>query len=225
MISRRESLIGLGLAFSGLGVLAAKPNQSTRSLFNMEEFVPDRIGDWVKGASTVDAVPQLTAYERSVYEQVVVRHYFKRGALPITLLMAHNRAQSFSSELHRPDVCYPASGFKVLSRQALILPLPIGQIPANYLRAIRGARQDGVLYFTRIGDSFPATLLQQRLDIVQSVFNRQEPDGIVFRLSTPATADQTRLVELKDFASAFYLALPIKGRQILAGAHLSEKDE
>jgi len=35
----------------------------------------------------------------------------------VTLLLAYNRAQSYASQLHRPDVCYPASGFKILRQK------------------------------------------------------------------------------------------------------------
>lgn len=225
VISRRETLIGLGLASSGLGVLSMKPKQSAKQLSSLNALIPDRVGAWATGSFAVNPVPQLTTYERSIYEQVVVRHYFKHGLPPMTALIAYNRAQNFTSELHRPEVCYPASGFKIVSQEASNLSLPMGQIPANYLRATRGKREDGVFYFTRVGDNFPTTLLEQRLVIAASVFSRRDQDGIIFRLSTPASRDQKRLAELKDFASAFYLALPRKGQQIIAGAHLSEKDE
>ena len=225
MLSRRETIIGVGMAAGGLVTFAAKPRPISGPLQELDKLVPNDVGGWKANETDAIKVPQPDRYSQSVYEQVLVKHYFKSGQKPITLLMAYNRAQSYSSQLHRPEICYPASGFKIIEKENLELSFNGDVIPSSYLRATRGQRQDGVLYFTRLGDYFPLTLLQLRRKIAASVFTTGVQDGIVFRLSTPTTASVSRKNILTDFAGDFFNSTSNKGRQILVGPKFSEMGE
>jgi EpsI family protein len=217
MISRREIIIAAGLTLGGGAVFAAGRQAPGGAGLNVDELIPNQIGEWNAQASDDIILPPSSSYARSVYEQVVTRRYVRDDQPPITLVIASNRAQSYASQLHRPEICYPASNFKTIEAAERDLSFGQTRVPAGFLTARRGPRTDYVLYWTRIGDQFPNSLWEQRRMIAGSVFKGGRRDGVVVRFSVTNVARTEGVAVMDKFAQDFYASLSDVGQDFLLG--------
>jgi len=222
MMSRRDMVIGLGLITGGGAVFAARRESSQGEVFDYNAVIPEQFGEWTASASEDAVLAPQSNYARSVYEQIITRRYSAPGRPMVTVVIAANRAQSYASQVHRPEICYPASNFEILDQRDLSLDLGGQAIPAGLIEAQRGSRVDEVLYWTRIGDAFPRSLWEQRRRIASSVFTSGLRDGVVVRFSVTNTPDADALVVMDKFAQDFYIALPEEGRSLLLGSAVNE---
>lgn len=179
-------------------------------------MLPARMGPWISGAAD-DVVIAPDALSDSVYQSLAAKRYSAPGVPPITLVVAYGAAQSYETQLHRPEICYPASGFWIEAQGADDLRLPPGPLPASVLRARRGDRADTVLYWSRIGTSHPQGLWPQRFAIMRSALSQGGADGVLVRISrTSVRADQDRIA-LSNFARTMWAALAEPERALLFG--------
>ena len=218
IITRRDFVIGGSMIAGGLLAFGATPAQPDRTGINFKTALPERFKDWRRIERRLDSIPQPSNYAQSIYEQVLIRHYKSASGQILTLLIAYNRAQSYRSQLHRPDICYPASGFSILSQKTISLPIGSGaKIPSQIIRTKRGKRHDTVLFWTRLGDKFPTTLFDQRLEIARSVFRRQRNDGVVLRVSMPSNPDKVDETTLLDFIELLMAEISNEMQALLLG--------
>ncbi len=179
-------------------------------------MLPTRMGAWVSGAAD-DVVIAPDALTNSVYQSLAAKRYSAPGQSPITLVVAYGAAQSYETQLHRPEICYPASGFWIEAQGADGLRLPPGTLPASLLRARRGDRADTVLYWSRIGDRHPQGLWPQRFAIMRAALTQGGADGVLVRISrTSVRPDQDRAA-LSTFAQTMWTALAAPERALLFG--------
>ena len=100
------------------------------------------------------------------------------------LLVAHGGNQSDLLQLHRPEVCYPALGFAITSKQKTTLAMPGGgTLPVVQLVAVSGERRENIIYWTRLGEFFPTSGSEQRSVLLRSAMQGFVPDGVLVRAS------------------------------------------
>ena len=58
-------------------------------------------------------MPPQDQLQDKVYSQLLTRTYANQAGDEIMLLIAYNGAQDGVVQIHRPEVCYPASGFRL----------------------------------------------------------------------------------------------------------------
>jgi EpsI family protein len=216
-IDRRRVMLGSALiGAAGLAVAARPPRPHTRlSQDALDRAVPIT----VPGYRTIDTsgvvLPPQDALSQLIYDGLVIRSYLAPDGMPLSLVVAYGATQDYALQLHRPEICYPASGFRVGAVDAVPLSLEGHPIAASTLLATRGSRQERLLYWTRLGDRFPVTLWQERAAIVAAALRHEAADGVLVRLSTSAEGGASALL---DFAHAWAAALPPVGRTLLLGA-------
>jgi EpsI family protein len=134
------------------------------------------------------------------------------------LLVAYGSSQGGMLQIHRPEICYPASGFKLSETQVTSVPLSGGKaIPSRSFVANSDTRVEQVLYWTRIGEFLPTSWWSQRLSVVRANLRGRIPDGLLMRLSTVSEdADQAQAT-LKKFARSMIEAMPAAERRMLIG--------
>lgn len=211
------------LAGGGLAGLAAQHRRVPQAAPapDIAEGLPPKVGHWQQGESGSVVLPPEDAYTRSVYDQIVARYYFAEGAQTVSILVAYGLAQSYAAQLHRPEVCYPASNFRIERNGEVPLDIGKRRLPANYLLAARDRRRDAVLYWTRIGASYPQEIWQQRWAIARSAFDRSVQDGIVVRMSLASTSPRNDIDVLSRFARGLYGQLLPKYQELLFGAMMA----
>jgi EpsI family protein len=86
--------------------------------------------------------------------------------------------------VHRPEVCYAASGFQIHGLHSLDLAVgPARNIAAQTFVGLRDDRVENVLYWTRIAGVFPRNLMDQRLAMLKLGLEGVVPDGVLVRMS------------------------------------------
>lgn len=217
-------IVGSGLAASGLVAAGLRPRLAHAAPIDIEPLLPARFDGWISSV-TDDVVVAPDALSKSIYDSLTAKRYTSPAAPPVTLVIAYGPAQSYESQLHRPEICYPASGFRILRQLNADLRMPAGTLPASLLWARRGERADAVLYWSRIGEQHPRGLWTQRFAIARAALTRGGSDGVLVRLSCPARSEVADRVVLSGFASALTAALSPAGRELLIGRLNANRQE
>ncbi len=163
-------------------------------------------------------LPPPDQLARLLYDQQVARSYTSPDQLPVMLLLAYGSSQSGMLQIHRPEICYPASGFKLTETQVTSVPLTQSvALPSRSFTANSDTRVEQVLYWTRIGELVPTGWWSQRFAVVRSNLHGKIPDGLLVRLSTVSNdADQAQAT-LKKFARAMLEEMSPATRRMLIG--------
>jgi EpsI family protein len=215
-IDRRRMVLGSALlGAAALAAVARPPRPSVRlSQEALDRAMPGAVPGYLPIEAGGVVLPPEDALSALIYDGLVVRSYQAPGGDPVSLVVAYGATQDYALQLHRPETCYPASGFRIGPVEPLELPLGDRRIPASTLLATRGSRQERVLYWTRLGDRFPVTLWQEREAIVAAALRRRVADGVLVRLSTPSDGG---LALLARFAEAWAGALQPSARALILG--------
>jgi EpsI family protein len=202
--SRREVL--LGGAFGAAAILSglARPGTdrwlSSRSL---EAVVPASIGPWRQSSSAGVLIPQGEDDPEAVYDDLLTRNYVSDAASSVMLLVAYGNAQTGGTQLHRPEVCYPAAGFRMQRSSDTRLRLAgDAVVRARLMTAVARGRVEQILYWTRIGRDFPTDSLGQRWSVLRQTLQGNVPDGALVRMSTINPDQDAGDRVLRNFASA-----------------------
>lgn len=216
--TRRELLIGMGcIAASGVA-LAMKPRHQIEFLGSskIEELVPKRFGEWSFVASSGLVLPPQDQLQDKLYTQLLTRTYANAAGAAIMLLIAYNASQDGVVQVHRPEVCYPASGYRLTSIAEHEVPLTRDlRIPSRYIVAETGLRREEIIYWTRLGSHFPRRWFDQRLAVFLQNLHGDIPDGLLVRISS-VTPDGGA-APLDGFARDLYAGVGAKMRRLLVG--------
>lgn len=223
-ISRRDLLIGGAcLAVAG-GAYARMPRRRLASIpkDGLEKLAPDHIGDWRYETTSGIVLPPPDELARLLYDQQVTRAYTSDKAPPVMLVMAYGSSQGGMLQVHRPEICYPASGFRL--SQTVTDTLPIGEgrgVAVRAFTATGDTRIEQVMYWTRIADALPTSWTSQRIAIMESNLKGSVPDGLLVRLSTVSDNVSTGRAILAEFARAMLATVGPAGRRQLLGASIA----
>lgn len=184
-LSRRSLLLGgMLVATSATAAALQLRVRFQRPLHeDLGDQIPRAVGQWneIDGGEVVRP-PEAAATNR--YDQEVSRVYATEGMPGVMLMIAYGTTQSDTLQVHRPEFCYPASGFSLGESQKVRQPVGSSlQIPATFFTAVRGDRVEQVLYWVRLGKHFPTSWLQQHLARLEDRATGVVPDGILVRAS------------------------------------------
>lgn len=198
-IDRRTVMLGGAFAAAfGLGTWLT-PRYELRYLEggNLGPVIPERFGAWVSEFDPNLIVPPSEgSLTDRLYDDLVTRRYRNtQTGEQVMFLAAYGASQTDDLQLHRPEACYPAVGMQIASRKPVTLALAGRKIPAVELTATAPGRVEDIVYWSRMGDSFPRTADEQRSEKLAEAFKGNIPDGILVRAShvrpegAPPTAD------------------------------------
>lgn len=192
-----------------------------RPPINLETMIPQQIGEWRNMPNTAQQLvnPEQQATIDRIYAATLSRTYINPQGYRIMLSVAYGKNQSESLALHKPEVCYPAQGFKLVSNQRFELDLPGRTIPASRLVTQFGQqRHEPVTYWTMVGDipthgGSHKKLTEIRYNLLQGVV----PDGVLMRVSSidRDTANAHRIQA--DFSRELVAAIAPENRARFAG--------
>ncbi len=210
----------MGLA--AVGGIAARPAPKAHAgapRYVLEQVVPKQFGDWRElPQQQVQVVnPQTKELLDKLYSQLLSRVYVNSQGYRIMLSLAYGDDQSGDLQAHKPEVCYPAQGFKLNGNVADVLSTPFGSIAARRLDTSLGTRKEPVTYWFTVGDTAVQNKLQQRMVQIRLGLTGQLPDGLLFRISslddTPARAYRAH----DGFVTDLLKAVPPQDRARLSG--------
>lgn len=198
--SRRAVLIGVAAAATSVAAARAVPRANGDAALHkpLETLIPKVLGEW-RYLTSAGVVASAENDDADMYDDLLTRIYEAPGHAPVMLLIAYGRTQGGSLQLHRPETCYPAQGFTLSESTPRELGLAGDNVvPARAFTAKRDDRIERLIYWTRIGDRFPLSSMQEYQAIFASVMRRTVPDGVLVRISAigPDTTRSDATVDL-----------------------------
>jgi EpsI family protein len=220
--NRIALVLGLMMCAASVGAIVARPtvkaaDQGPR--ISLESMVPKQFGDWREEPQRAGQVvnPQTQELLDKLYSQILTRTYINSQGYRIMLSLAYGSDQRGELQAHKPEVCYPAQGFKLHRTESVPLSTPVGSIPAQRLMTSLGPRQEPVTYWFTVGDKAVQSKLERRLVQIAYGLTGRIPDGLLFRVSS-IDEDQTRANRFHDqFVNQLLQAIPTGDRVRLSG--------
>ena len=188
------------------------------SVVSLGTIVPVAFGDWreaQEGAQVVN--PQTQRLLDSLYSQILTRTYVNKQGYRIMLSLAYGDDQRGGLQAHRPEVCYPAQGFKLHMQREGSLQTAFGTIDVRRLTTSLGSRNEPITYWLTVGDTVIRTSLDKRLAEIRLGLTGQIPDGLLFRVSS-IDSDEARAFDMqRAFAADLLGAVSPQARRQLSG--------
>ena len=220
---RRDALVLLGAmaAASGLAWLArpvADAADNARPL-DLDRLVPQEFGTWRLDESTRAFVrpAALQGQRYGIYDQVLERAFVDDQGRQVMLSVVYGKRQSAALQLHRPEVCYRASGYRVLDTQRGVAVLAGREVPVTDLRAELPGRLEPVTYWTLLGGEPVADPSESRWRRMGFAFQRKLADGMLVRVSSinvePAAAFELH----RRFADSLLRSMSAHDQALIAG--------
>ena len=210
----------LGAAITGF---AARPRAKAATGIVLESAVPKSFGEWTElpdqGVQVVN--PQTKALIDKLYSQTLSRIYVNKQGYRIMLSLAYGDDQRGGLQAHRPEVCYPAQGFKLGKVDDGTLATSFGTIEVTRMTTSLGQREEPVTYWLTVGDQVIKNKFDKRLAEFRLGLTGQIPDGLLFRVSS-IDKDASRAFAMQQrFAADMLGAVPLEIRRQLSGLSTS----
>lgn len=219
---RNFILLILMLAASGLA-LALRPTQKIADQgppVDLETMIPHTFGDWRQEQhNSIQMVdPQQQELIAKIYTQTLSRTYVNANGYRVMLAIAYGDDQRDSMQTHYPEVCYPAQGFELISRQKGNMASSIGSIPVMQLvTSLEKRRVEPVTYWVMIGDIPITQGWKKKLAEMHYGLRGLIPDGLLFRVSS-IDQDNHHAFEIHQlFVTDILSAMSLKDRKRISG--------
>lgn len=205
---------GLALALAPRSKVAAQGPQ-----ISLETMIPGQFGDWKLDETIAPLIvsPDVKALLDRIYSQTLTRTYISKGGERLMLSIAYGSDQSYSTQIHRPEMCYPAQGFQIASMSKNFISFGETKLPVMKLVATRGRRVEPITYWVMIGNSPVRGNFEQGLARLKYGLTGKIPYGLVIRVST-LSANESQSYRIQErFVRDLLDAVPMEDRKVLAG--------
>jgi len=190
-LSRRAAIATVLMtcaAVTGQAMVPTKRLAALRGPFKLEDLVPRTFGTWRVDDRVAGGIvdPQTAALLDKIYSQQLNRNYFDEAGRRIMLSVAYGADQADDDvQLHYPEVCYPAQGFKVRSKRVDRLALPQGAVRVRRLETqFSDSRFEPVTYWTIVGDQQSLSGWDRKMSEIRHGLRGEIVDGLLFRVSS-----------------------------------------
>lgn len=223
--SRRGFILGTILVAAAVAARLATPTvHAINNEADLEQTLPKVIDEWRMVASPLVQVGVSTDTDPSIdqpYNQSVLRSYANPSGEMIQVAVAWGKRQRQEVKIHRPELCYPAQGYRVLDLSDTTFPLntPAGLpiIGKRMLTRDRNGQIEAVSYWIRIGSIYSDSAWRTRLHIVQEGLLGRIPDGVLVRVSqhVPDGTDLGPVYQRQEAFAARMVSLTNSGARAL----------
>lgn len=202
MISLKSVVLGTLMAASTFAAAVLTPttlySKQHYNNYVIEKAMPTAFGDWRldEYASRQIVAPEVEAELAKFYNETVSRTYVNSRGDRIMLSLAYGADQGRALQVHKPEVCYAAQGFKIVHDSTGKIDTPLGTVPVRHLVATHGPRIEPITYWIRSGDAIVTGWLEQNKARLYSGLIRGEiADGLLVRVSS-ISADREKSYQL-----------------------------
>lgn len=195
---------------------------------SLEALIPSQFGEWAADISAPQQVvsPTMTEALGKIYTETLSRSYVNGRGDRVMLSLAYGADQSRSMQVHKPEVCYEAQGFKVSYSAKAAAVLDHGAVPVMRLVADQGPRHEPITYWIRTGDYVVRGWLEQNMARVKNgLLHGQTPDGLLVRVSTIDDNKENAYAVQDKFLTDLVKASPEAARAMLLGKAQSQAQE
>ena len=208
---------------ASVAAIALRPSAKAADKGNaisLDAMVPKAFGEWTElpDRSVQVVNPQTQELLDKLYSQLLNRTYVNKQGYRIMLSMAYGDDQRGGLQAHRPEVCYPAQGFKLVGQvEDGALATAYGNIEVRRLATSLGARNEPVTYWLTVGDQIIRTAMDKRIAEIRLGLTGQIPDGLLFRVSSIDTDTARGFAMQQKFTADMMAAVPAPTRKQLSG--------
>lgn len=211
-------MVGAALVAPMLRATTSMADQ--RTPIDLENMVPRQFGEWREqtGLATQLVDPEMQANVDRLYSATLSRTYINRDGYRIMVSIAYGKDQSDALQVHKPEICYPAQGFQLHSKERFLLDMPDRAFPATRLMTVLGQRFEPVTYWIVLGDDVTRGGVDKKLkEMRYSLLEQTMPDGMLVRVSS-IDRDALKAFELqRSFATSLVGAIAPETRSRFAG--------
>jgi EpsI family protein len=189
---------------------------------NLEQDVPNAFGPWLAEDTSIGVVnPQAQEVLDRIYTQVLARSYVNAQTgqrIMLSIAYGADQRRREGTQLHQPEICYPAQGFQIEANKATSIQLQGGAIPVRRLETNLGrVRHEMVTYWTMTGDVAVATAIDRKYTEFKYGMSGLVPDGLLFRVSSIGPIPENEYAGQVEFLRDLILGLQPKIRMQLTG--------
>lgn len=201
----RRSALVIGASMAAVALVSRQlipksPLSAQRPPVKLDTMFPARFGNWRVDDSlpVILPAPDVQARLDQLYSQVLARTYVNSSGARVMLSVAYGQNQSDTTQVHRPEVCYPAQGFQLLGTEDAQLALDAThQLPVRRVQTRMGGRVEPVTYWIVVGDFAAVNRTQQKLAQLKYVVRGLIADGMLVRVSA-IDPDSKRSFPIQD---------------------------
>lgn len=221
---RRALAAAFFMAVMGLAAWALAPTHFLADRHPREKLaqvIPTAFGDWQIDRSIVPVPPspELQEVIDKTYDETLSLTYRNSSGQRIMLSLAYGRNQHKGMNTHRPEVCYPAQGFKLARGSQPARIDAVGRsIDAVQLVAEAPGRREPITYWLMVGDEITHFGYPQRLVSVRWGLSGLIPDGVLVRVSSIDKNDADAFLLQQRFIRELLGALPANRLPRLLGS-------
>lgn len=225
-MTTRRDLVLLGACAAAAGSAFALTPRNRKKLLTGERlsaYVPTTVGAWV-GEDVDDLIkPEEGTLAATLYSENVGRVYVDRHTGDgIMMLLAYGDTQSDRLQLHRPEVCYPAFGFRILENRVGRVALnDRAALPVRRLVASAPERLENVTYWSRLGEFLPTDGDAQRVAKLKTSMRGDIADGLLARFSMVGVDSARQFDVTSRFIRDLLAHVPPKGLPAMVGTELA----
>ena len=207
------------VSVAGVAVRPTAKAKDKGNVISLEAVVPKDFGDWTElpdqGVQVVN--PQTKELLDKLYSQILTRSYINKQGYRIMLSLAYGDDQRGGLQAHRPEVCYPAQGFKLGKVEDGVLATSYGNIDVRRLSTSLGARNEPITYWLTVGDQVIQNALDKRIAQIRLGLTGQIPDGLLFRISSIDGDVASAYAMQQKFVADMMASVPPAARKQLSG--------
>lgn len=188
----------------------------------LASLIPERFGDWQVDRSIVPIPPSpdLQRVLDQTYDEVLARTYRDAGGRRVMLSVAYGRNQHKGMNTHRPEVCYPAQGFRLITgTETGTLQWNQRPFAVQRLVAAIGARNEPITYWLTVGEEVTSFGYAQRWSTIKHGLQGLVPDGVLVRVSSIDDDAVAAYITHDRFVRELLAALEPAQRVRLVGDH------
>ena len=194
----RTLILSIMMMLGGLSAYWLVPRTLAAShSVDLASMLPTSFGTW----HTIPNVALVTAQEpnsleQELYSQVVMRAFEDESHNVVMLLLAYGPTQTDHLQLHRPEICYVANGFRVGTvTQATLDIAGDSHLPVKRLVATREDRIESITYWMRIGDHIANSVFGRQLIKLEYGLRGIVPDGLLVRTSVIGSSQEAYKIQ------------------------------
>lgn len=221
-LNRTAWLVAFFMCIVSIAGIALRPSTTAKARgagITLESAVPKVFSGWSElpeqGAQVVN--PQTKELLDKLYSQLLTRAYVDKQGYRIMLSMAYGDDQRGGLQAHRPEVCYPAQGFKLSKVEDGLLGTLFGNIEVRRLSTSLGTRNEPVTYWLTVGDQIIRSALDKRIAEIRLGLTGQIPDGLLFRVSSIDADSMRGFAMQQKFVADMMAAVSATTRRQLSG--------
>lgn len=187
---------------------------------SLAKSIPERFAGWDidKNIVPVSQSADVQAKLDELYSETLARTYSNAQGQRIMLSIAYGADQSGDgNQVHRPEFCYTAQGFQLISNIIGDLGTQYGTLPVRRLLAVQGVRNEPITYWVTVGDKATLPGINRKLNQLAYGLTGTVPDGMLVRVSSIDNNSATAYKLQESFIRDLLQAMPAQDRARVAG--------